>query len=287
MDIPKSLENLILRTEPHTIKNFLSQIEKYNSEVLSNALIYCIQNNKYFLIRALVEKGADIHYKDDEPLFEAIKISYIINNVDLIMLLIELGADPNARNGQFMLDLINQISNNTHQNVIIYNNMDELVQSGYDVNINDNAATILAAEKKLWNVVRSLVIRGANIYARNNYVLNIIKNNPSRDVHYSLLLEIIEGSAGSIKIKGKPIKISKNPVSTTVTNPNIKITCNQGNIFEGDYPICPISIGKIPQKMLVAVGKISDLKNWKAGQTINTQCFDARSLYNYWYSLPI
>ena len=84
----------------------------------------------------------------------------------------------------------------------------------------------------------------------------------------------------------KLILISEAPTYTVVDNPNINITCNQFNNFENsNYPSCPISGGEIPKRMLVALTKISDMENWTPGSVLNTQCFDARYLYNYWAGL--
>ena len=256
---------------------------RYSTEVLNDALLYSIDKSREYWIIFLIQIGADVNCYDDEPLFRALaKLDYknIYNYYYTLEILLKAGANPNARDGEAVIYLINQ--SNTIYSSKISRGIAILLKNNYDVTVNDNAAVVLAADKKLWHIVLQLVKSGADIHARNNYVLNLLGDGKNNFLYKSIINpENLPGYV--IKIKDKKILISDKPVYTVVTNDNINITCNQMNNFEDNYPLGIISGSQIPKKRLVALAKISELKQWSPGKNINTQCFNADWLYETWF----
>ena len=119
--------------------------QMYSREVLNNGLLYAVEKNKIVAIKYLVEKVADIHYNRDEALFNVIKSGINLKNWEIFITLLKSDADPNARDGQAMIDLINQY--NGPDDYKIYGGIVQLLRYGYKTSINDNAALVLAAKR--------------------------------------------------------------------------------------------------------------------------------------------
>ena len=183
-----SLFNLILDSKTSEDFREMLSMTNYSQDALNRGLIYAIMNGKFLLIEYILEKGADCCYNNGEPLFLAISLlpHATVDYFYIINVLLSFGRNPTIRNGQAMIDIINQYP--LVNEYVILDNVNLLLEYGYDSSFNNNIAIILAAEKQLWNIVLLLLKKGADIHARNDFVLNILKESKCNNLYYNNIM---------------------------------------------------------------------------------------------------
>ena len=129
-------------------------------------------------IKMLVEKGADIHAKDDYAL------SYSAGNghLEIVKYLIEKGANIHARYDA----PLRYSAQNSHLEVLKY-----LIESGADIHADDDDALKWSAVKGHFEVVKDLVARGADIHAGCDAALRWC----AEDGHLNVVKYLIEKGA--------------------------------------------------------------------------------------------
>ena len=223
MDEQQILNDALLNSK--TYEEFGKKIKGYNfsKPTLNQGLIYAIINNKHYdIINTLLVKGANVNYNDGEPLLTATSNFtpyYNLQETNLtIYELLNRGADPNVRNGQAMINLINRYP--TIDKRYIAMEVSRLLEYDYNASINDNEAVIEAAEKELWDIVRLLVYNGADIHARNGRALHMIEKMNKNNSNYAAIIDadkLSQNRAKSVVRSSSPVRVPS-PVKTTTFN---------------------------------------------------------------------
>jgi ankyrin repeat protein len=140
-----------------------------------------VKNNNYAEVKKLIEQGAELNYENVfrvSPLLTAV----MENNADIVKLLLENGADPNAISNIYFEDIEGKYS---ALMIAVYNNNFEitkqLVEYKAEINYNDDfpSALLLAVLNKNITMLKFLFDNGAafdldNLEYRYNY--NKFKN---------------------------------------------------------------------------------------------------------------
>ncbi|AVL95221.1 ankyrin repeat protein [Moumouvirus australiensis] len=169
----KEIISQILESNDHkpNIAKFLItgkvNIESRINEALVN---FCRQDLE--MVKFLVNFGANIHTKGDEPLNQASKYG----EPDIVQYLVDVGANINADKDKA---LISACSGN-HLNVVKY-----LVKNGANINADNDKALMTACYKNNLDIIKYLIKNGANIYADNKRALIIVAKKSNR--HYEIM----------------------------------------------------------------------------------------------------
>ena len=116
-------------------------------------------------IRDALDAGFDVNQKDDVDHHTALMVASTVDNVEMVTLLLDRGADVNATTSFGHTALI--IATMEGLTDIV----NELCLHSADVNIYTNAdkgALYYAAERGYLDIVKKLILRGANIDAKDN-----------------------------------------------------------------------------------------------------------------------
>jgi ankyrin repeat protein len=164
-----------------------SLINRVGIDTRSTAVHTAILFGKYDILKLLIENGADINAKDNQgnsPIHGAIEN----NEIHILRLLIEKGADINAKNnlGQSPLHLAVELDN--------FNCAQVLILSRVDINAQNNLGQSplhLAVELENFNYVQVLILNRANINAldanRNSPIHIAIKNGNIEIMEYLII----------------------------------------------------------------------------------------------------
>jgi hypothetical protein len=128
-------------------------------KILNRALCRASERGYVENIKLLLEKGADIHYDSDEPLFVAVRGKHI----NAVRFLIEKGADVNAYNGQALEAAVNR-------NLLEITKV--LLDNGADIHIRDDITLRTAITNEKTEMIKLLLDRGANA----NGLVAVFKN---------------------------------------------------------------------------------------------------------------
>jgi uncharacterized protein len=163
------------------------ELNSINVNELGKQLIESAKNNNLEKVEELINRGADINFKDEfnfTPLFWAV---FFEKNIDVVRLLIEKNADLNVLNKEGTLLILAVKNGNTNTALL-------LIEKNANFNIQDNDGcdalywAIHFNEKK---VLRELIKSGANLNAQNNFggtaLIKAAWNNDAYIVH--LLIE--------------------------------------------------------------------------------------------------
>lgn len=163
------------------------ELNSINLNELGKQLIESAKKNNLEKVEELINRGADINFKDEfdfTPLFWAV---FFEKNIDIVRLLIEKNADLNVQNKEGT-PLILAVKNGNTDTALL------LIEKNANFNIQDNDGydalywAIHFNEKK---VLRELIKSGANLNAQNNFggtaLIKTAWNNDAYMVH--LLIE--------------------------------------------------------------------------------------------------
>lgn len=124
------------------------------------------------IVKFLVENGAEISCRDDEPLREAVDNK----KLNVVKYLIKKGANVNAKNGE----ALSKASRRKSVSIVKY-----LVENGADININNGYALTSASYFGCLNIVKYLIEHGANVNADDDQAIeSASKNNRLEIVKY-------------------------------------------------------------------------------------------------------
>jgi hypothetical protein len=136
------------------------------SVLLQGALNDAIQMGQTDNVRAMIDKGAKVNWRDSNGFTSLIIAARYTNNVDVVKFLIEKGADVNAddKNGQ---TAVMQAASYGHADVVRV-----LAEKGADLNMKDSIVGFTAlmhafSDRPHANAVRVLIEKGADINARD------------------------------------------------------------------------------------------------------------------------
>ena len=113
------------------------------------------------IAKILVKCGANIHYKNDMPLRDAVKIS----NIELVEFLLEHGAKANANNSEALWLAAKQ------GEVGI---MEMLIEHGAQINANNGMALKMAVKEGEYESVKCLIEHGADMVETDNHLFTAI-----------------------------------------------------------------------------------------------------------------
>ena len=165
-------------------------ITKLRNENYNQLLIDSSKNDDMILVKLSLEKGADIHVNNNEPLKVAGKnghfniIKFLVENganvqddvlgsaiwrgnLDIVKYLVNHGADVHERNDLTLA----WASSSGNLNIVKY-----LLDHGVDIHANDDMAISWASSQGHLNVVKYLVSRGANIHTPGTLYHAHLKN---------------------------------------------------------------------------------------------------------------
>jgi len=154
------LINAIINNDIETVKSFIK-----SKNININILNYAIKENNIEIVLLLLENGADVNAKNNNGetcLYYATKE----NNIEIVQLLLENGADINAINNYGKTPLIYSIWSNNKDIVEL------LIQKGADVNAKNNygdTPLYYAIKENNKDIVELLIQKGADVNAINNY----------------------------------------------------------------------------------------------------------------------
>lgn len=159
------------------------------------ALRLAVTSGKTDVVKLLIEKGADVNAISEDVLFggTALMLAAVFGNMNMVQTLLDNGADVNAEDKNGITALMNAAFNGYLGIVRV------LIERGADVNSNEYGRTALiqAADRGHADVVRLLVEKGADVNAR------------SKDGMTALMTanEIIEkGKFGAVGKNGKMLR---------------------------------------------------------------------------------
>jgi len=124
-----------------------------------------VTDSKIQKVRDALDAGFDVNQKDDVDHHTALMVASTVDNVEMVTLLLDRGADVNATTSFGHTALI--IATMEGLTDIV----NELCLHSADVNIYTNAdkgALYYAAERGYLDIVKKLILRGANIDAKDN-----------------------------------------------------------------------------------------------------------------------
>ena len=108
-----------------------------------------------FVIKLLIKKGADIHFKDDMAIIYASRWGHL----PIVELLIDLGANVHAQDDQAI------ISASDHGYLPI---VELLIESGADIHAQNDIAIVYSSSQGYLSIAKLLINYGANIRAYND-----------------------------------------------------------------------------------------------------------------------
>ena len=134
-------------------------IDKYN-----NYLIIACKYNNLYLVKLLIENGANINFIDnhESPLF----VSIVNGNYLIFNFLIENGADINLSNGFENAFFLICISGK-------YKMLKKLIKKGLDIHQQEEYGLNLAVLYKNYKIVKYLIKKGADINSLNSSPIKI------------------------------------------------------------------------------------------------------------------
>ena len=118
------------------------------------ALHLSIIHRLYALAKVLIQRGANIHSRNDQALMTSIQLSETENNAEFIKYLIDQGANVNAQNNRALL-----LSINLHMHK--WDIVKLLIDHGADVQAHNNAAAKRALEERNGPMIMYLIQKGA------------------------------------------------------------------------------------------------------------------------------
>ena len=163
----------------------------FGEEVRKKYPVECAEApDDMILVKLALEKGADIHVNNNEPLKVAVKnghfniIKFLVENganvqddvlgsaiwggnLDIVKYLVNHGADVHERNDLTLA----WASSSGNLNIVKY-----LLDHGVDIHANDDMAISWASSQGHLNVVKYLVSRGANIHTPGTLYHAHLKN---------------------------------------------------------------------------------------------------------------
>ncbi|KAI9199718.1 ankyrin repeat-containing domain protein [Polychytrium aggregatum] len=158
-DINAALKSTLLSA---SIRNFQSLVELDSSPRLDAndgfLLRFAAKNNLPEFAALLLDHGADVHVKKNDPL----RLAAEAGNLDMVDILLCRKADIN----EAFLSAIGAETPSTPT-------LDVLLQKGADVNGSDGAALDLAAEKGSAELIQYLVGKGADVAAHGGHALHM------------------------------------------------------------------------------------------------------------------
>jgi len=131
---------------PEVIRLVDNGTDVYNNQ----ALIYAIANGYLLITEYLLNKGADIHARNDEPLLTAAWHGHL----PIVKYLMGRGVDIHTQDDQALIDASTQ----GHFSVVEY-----LLEQGADIHAQDDQALYGANENDYLPIVKMLLVSGANI----------------------------------------------------------------------------------------------------------------------------
>lgn len=130
---------------------------------MEDRLLHYILDNNISKIIDIVENGANIHYQKDYPFILACSKGFL----PMVSLIINLYS-PDINTLEGMPLKIACVYN--HINVVIF-----LLENGADINAGDGCALIWCAYKNNNTIAKYLISKGANIHVRDDLIFRIYR----------------------------------------------------------------------------------------------------------------
>ena len=172
-------------------KKELMQKEAAVSEI-NAGLIQAAKDGSLADVSAALASGADINMKDERGLTPLI-IGAALGQTEIVKLLLEKGADVNARDNRIGAMAIMVASDKGHVDIIKL-----LIENGADINAKDNNSStplMIAAEKGQVKAAKFLIENGADINAGNNLLGAMPIGIASDKGHVDIIKLLIENGA--------------------------------------------------------------------------------------------